>query len=396
MKLLISKVTIVLLSCVFGVASVCRAQCDPDTQWTYKTVNGKELRMDVFLPEDYASGKAFPVFVVFHGGSWQAGEPNWHYPDCEYWRSRGMIAASVEYRLKTRDQVEVPLACVQDAKSAVRFLRANAEDLKVNPDKIVVAGGSAGGQMAAAVAMIDGANDDSYDLSISCVPNAVILYNPYFRCQAELSPPNFIKSGLPPFITFLGDQDPAIKVEDLNTFHEDLLGAGNASEYYVGKDGKHGLCNGRNPMNPYFYWSLELEDRFLVKHGLLTGASKVKRPDGVKPVIEVDIKLASAPKVKASAQFVRLDVDHSGFLSMDEYVEQFLDAAMRRDADKDGQLTVKEFPFSVAFSSADADQDGLLNRDEIRALYTRQFHMMDLNNEGVVTADEMLAFRKDR
>jgi acetyl esterase len=61
-----------------------------------------------------------------------------------------------------------------------------------------------------------------------------------------------------------------------------LKSAGNSSIFHVGKGGKHGFCNGRNPGNPFFYWSLELEDRFLVKHGILSGPSRVEVPDGVK------------------------------------------------------------------------------------------------------------------
>ena len=150
-----------------------------------------------------------------------------------------MIAASVDYRLKTRDKVRVPLECVKDAKSAIRFLRKNARLLKVDPDRIVAAGGSAGGQLAAATAMIDAkeTSDDQYDLSISCRPDAVILYNPWFRCQTDLSPPSFVAGGLPPFITFLGDRDPT-PVESLLAFHQALKKARNASEYYVGKGGK--------------------------------------------------------------------------------------------------------------------------------------------------------------
>ena len=150
----------------------------PDVMWTYKKVDDKELEMSVFLPEGYDEGNRFPAFVVFHGGSWNAGDPNWHYPDCAYWSGRGMIAVSVGYRL--RDKVRVPLECVKDAKSAIRFLRKNAASLKVDPDRIVAAGGSAGGQLAAATATLDAkeTNDDQYDLSISCKPNAVILYNP--------------------------------------------------------------------------------------------------------------------------------------------------------------------------------------------------------------------------
>lgn len=257
---------------------------EPDTFWTYKTVAGIELKLHVFLPEGYTTGTVFPAFVFFHGGSWQGGDPNWHYPDCAYWASRGMVAVSVYYRLKDRDQVEVPLECVKDAKSAIRFLRTHAYKLKIDPERIVVAGDSAGGQLAAATAAITGdhTNDDSFDPAISCVPNAVILTSPYFKCETSLSPPYHVKPGLPPFITFLGELDPAIKVEELLSFHDSLLAADVDSEYYVGKGGLHGFCNGRNPRNEFFYWSVELADRFLTRHGILTGAPRVLIPDGVR------------------------------------------------------------------------------------------------------------------
>jgi len=284
----------VTVLCALLTGSVCAINTQPlapDTMWTYKEVGGKALQLSVFLPERYEnSTETFPIFVVYHGGSWAVGEPNWHYPDCEYWAQRGMIAVSVDYRLSKRDGVKVPLECVKDAKSAVRFLRKNAVRLKVDPDKMVIAGGSAGGQLAAAMATLSSpeTNDDCYDFSISCVPNAVILYNPYFKCEASLSPPNFLRAGLPPFITFLGSEDPAITVESIVEFHEALKSHGGASEFYVGKGGKHGLCNGRNPRNPYFYWSLELEDQFLVKHGIIEGPSLVEVPAGVRRLVAVE------------------------------------------------------------------------------------------------------------
>ncbi len=276
------------LSALCTVSATAAPQ--PDTMWTYKKIDGKQLRMSVFLPDGYETAKALPTIVIFHGGSWNAGEPSWHYPDCAYWSSRGMIAVSVGYRLKTRDGVEVPLACVKDAKSAMRHLRKNAAELKVDPTKVVAAGGSAGGQLAAALATIMDArtNDAQDDLSISCKPDAVILYNPYMKCKAELSPPEHIAKGLPPFVTFLGDQDQAITVAEMKSFHDALKSAGNSSTLYIGKGAKHGFCNGRNPNNPFFYWSLELEDQFLVKLGILSGPSKVRVPDGVKQLLPAD------------------------------------------------------------------------------------------------------------
>lgn len=276
-----------------GGATLTLQQRQPDTHWTYKNIDGKELKLSVFLPEGYeTSDETYPTFVVYHGGSWAVGEASWHYPDCAYWSQRGMIAVSVDYRLSKRDGVKVPLECVKDAKSAIRFLRKNAADLKVDSNKIVAAGGSAGGQLAAGVATLTSpmTNDDSYDLSISCVPNAVVAYNPYYKCEASLSPPNFVTEGLPPLITFLGDKDPAITVESLVAFQKDYRARGNASELYIAAGGKHGLCNGRNPQNPYFYWSLALIDQFLVKYGILNGTSLVTIPSGVKELEQGDYR----------------------------------------------------------------------------------------------------------
>lgn len=278
-----------LLAAGISVAAVAHAG-DPDAFWNYKSVDGKDLQLHVFLPDGYAASPGpFPTMVIFHGGSWAEGEASWQYPDCEYWSARGMIAVSVDYRLSKRDGVEVPIECVKDAKSAIRFLRRNAEELKVDPEKVVAAGDSAGGQLAAALATITTpeTNDDCYDLAILCRPEAVILTNPYYKCKASLSPPEHVVGGLPPMIAFLGDEDPAIPVEGLVAFHEQLKAAGNVSELYVGKGGKHGFCNGRNPQNPFFYWALALKDRFLVKHGILAGASVLAVPEGV-PVDEVD------------------------------------------------------------------------------------------------------------
>lgn len=282
------KSVLLLIHLIIGSTTLW-GQAEPDAMWTYKEVDGKALKLSVFLPSGYESAeKRFPAFVVYHGGSWATGEASWHYPDCIYWAKRGMVAVSVDYRLSKRDGVKVPLECVKDAKSAIRFLRKNAMQLKIDPNRIVAAGGSAGGQLAAATAMITSpeTNDTSYDTALSCIPNAVILYNPYFKCTPELSPPNFIGPGLPPVITFLGELDPAISVESLLDFHKSYRRAGNVSEYYVGKEGKHGFCNGRNPRNPFFYWSLELQDAFLVKQGLLNGKPQVKRPAGVARLVE--------------------------------------------------------------------------------------------------------------
>ena len=254
---------------------------DPDTFWTYKKIDDKELKLSVFLPNNYENGEKFPTIVIFHGGSWSVGDPNMHYADCKYWASRGMIAVSVSYRLKKRDKVEVPFECMKDAKSAIRYLRTNAKKLKVDTHKIVVAGGSAGGQLAASTSMIPKVNDDVYDLAVSAEPQATILYNPWFKCRKEWSPTHNIVKNLPPMIIFSGGKDPGIPEQGMVDFYNAMKASSNKVELYIGKNGKHGFCNGRNPKNSFFYWSLKHADDFLVSQGVLSGRATIKYPEGV-------------------------------------------------------------------------------------------------------------------
>ena len=301
----------------------------PDATWIYKTVGGKPLEMKVFLPPGYpgddgTSGgrrskpvSSYPTFVIFHGGSWREGLVAWHYADCRHWSTtRACIAISVDYRLRNEDNpnLKVPLICVRDAKSAIRFLRANADKLHVDPKKIVCMGDSAGGQMAAATAIIDSAdsNHQDDDLTISCIPDAVILTNPFFRtqedmpgarvfCPEELCPPKHLRSNLPPIITFVGTNDRIVPHDSMIDFHNSLEEKGNMSELYLGNGGKHGFCNGSNLRNKWFYWSVELEDKFLVDNKILSadpdGRYQIQRPEGVEQVSAEDYEaFRSGPK----------------------------------------------------------------------------------------------------
>jgi len=250
--------------------------------------------MDVFLPAGYEDAEvSYPVMVIFHGGSWTVGETNMHWPDGNFWAKRGMIAVSVDYRLRHRDQVKVPLECVKDAKSAIRYLRANAKKFKIDPSRVVAKGDSAGGQLAAATATLTDpkTNDDCFDLSISCIPQAVILTCPWFKTSPDMCPPKHLREGLPPFLTFAGGADHAIPVSEMEEFHQALKAKSIPSELYIGNKGKHGFCNGRNPYNRFFYWSINLADQFLVKHGILEGVSNMTIPKEVKQLKENDFQV---------------------------------------------------------------------------------------------------------
>ena len=127
-----------------------------------------------------------------------------------------------DYRVASRNKVRAK-TCVSDAKSAVRWIREHAGELGVDPDRIAAGGGSAGGHLAAATALIEEYNENTDNLSVSCIPNALVLSNPvidngpggygYERIGSEyknFSPLHNIKEGAPPTIFFLGTNDNLI------------------------------------------------------------------------------------------------------------------------------------------------------------------------------------------
>jgi len=151
----------------------------PDQSHVYKTVGNTELDLHVFLPEGHQPSDKRPAIVFFFGGGWVQGCPSQFYPHCEYLASRGMVAISAQYRVKSRNKT-TPRECVKDGKSAVRWIRANASKLGIDPDRIAAGGGSAGGHVAAATALTEGFEEEGEDFSISYRPNALVLFNPVF------------------------------------------------------------------------------------------------------------------------------------------------------------------------------------------------------------------------
>lgn len=95
--------------------------------------------------------KVTPVIVWFHGGGWVLGSIETHDALCRrFAKETGFAVASVDYRLSPEHQFPVPL---NDCFSATTYIAENAKRLRIDPDKLIVAGDSAGGNLAAAVAL---------------------------------------------------------------------------------------------------------------------------------------------------------------------------------------------------------------------------------------------------
>jgi len=143
MRFLVFFLTTLAWSQTASVPSNVQADLDVE----YSRV-GERVFVDIFRPA--ASSAANPTVLAIHGGGFRAGKRTSYHPLCIKLAQRGYTCASMSYRLAPRHQFPAP---VEDAKAAVRFLRANAAKYNVDPTRIGVTGGSAGGHLALMVGL---------------------------------------------------------------------------------------------------------------------------------------------------------------------------------------------------------------------------------------------------
>src|SRR5438093_2514820 len=144
---------------------------------TYKPIGDTKLNLYIYYPPGHKATDKRAAIVFFFGGGWTNGSPGQFEQHCKHLASRGMVAMTADYRVASRQQVKA-VSCVADAKSAIRYVRKEAGRLGVDPNRIVAAGGSAGGHLAACAGVIKEFDESTEDLSISSVPNALALFNP--------------------------------------------------------------------------------------------------------------------------------------------------------------------------------------------------------------------------
>jgi acetyl esterase/lipase len=253
----------------------------PDQIPVYKTIGETELRMHVFLPGDWQASDMRPALVFFFGGGWVGGNPSQFYPHCRHLANLGLVAIGAEYRIQSLHGT-TPFEAVTDGKSAIRWLRANAAEWGVDPDRIASGGGSAGGHVAACTGVLPGLDDPADDLAVSCRPSAMVLFNPVVdnseagygaerlgeRWQ-EISPLHAVKDQAPPAILFLGDQDNHVPVSTLEKFRDKIQAAGAHAELHVYEGQPHGFFNYGRSENRYYNETVAAMDKFLARLGYL-------------------------------------------------------------------------------------------------------------------------------
>ncbi len=247
-----------LLAFLIGSVFATAEDYTPTQTLTYKQVEDVELELHVFTPEGHQSTDSRPAIVFFFGGGWSSGTPKQFFQQAKALADLGMVAIAADYRVFNRQKTS-PFESVADAKSAIRYMRRNAADLGIDPSKIVASGGSAGGHIAACTGVIQGYDEAGEDLSISSVPNAMVLFNPVIDTtengyglkkvgeerKFEISPAHNVRSGIVPTLIFHGTADKTVPFENAERFHRLMLDSGNHSDLVAFEGKGHGFFNGK-------------------------------------------------------------------------------------------------------------------------------------------------------
>ena len=147
--------------------------------YAYKSVNGEDLGAYIFRSQGTdAPASGSPAALFFCSSTWDNGLVSQFAPHAIYLASRGMTGILIDYRVTARFPGCSPMDASADARSAVRWVRAHAKDLGVDPNKLAGCGGSAGAHAILSAAMLRDGDDPADNKSVSCAPNAAILFNP--------------------------------------------------------------------------------------------------------------------------------------------------------------------------------------------------------------------------
>lgn len=226
---------------------------------TYSIANNTELKLDLYLPRNRTEPK--PTLVLFHGGGWVDGQKEKNIFQLLPYLSMGWVVINVEYRLARNSPAP---AAVEDCRCALRWVTYHAKDYSIDPARIVLTGGSAGGHLALITGMLPAGNvfdrqcpiDNSVRwnqgaeplLKVAAIvnwygitdvaeltegPNAKHYAMEWFgsmRNREELarqvSPINYVRAGLPPIITIHGELDDVAPYSQAVRLHAALEKAG--------------------------------------------------------------------------------------------------------------------------------------------------------------------------
>ncbi len=240
---------------------------------TYRVVDEREMQLDVAVP---AGEGRHPALVFLHGGGWVTGDRSRFRDEIERAATRGYVAATVSYHLARTgpgdpsvDGFPIPL---HDVKAAIRFLRSNAKEFHLDPDRIGIVGESAGGHLALLAGLTRSKDKlegdvpaDAPSSAVQAVVNvfgpsdltALVQENPSTKPVMVMllggvpelvpneyraaSPVTYARRDAPPILTIHGSADGLVPVSQAMRLNAAMKRAGGSHQLMVLNGAGHGF-----------------------------------------------------------------------------------------------------------------------------------------------------------
>lgn len=211
-------------------------------EFSYSIKDSVVLKAYVFKLDSLKNNENLPAIVIFHGGGWVSGEPSWSFSRANHFAKLGFVAVAAQYRLSNQTNI-TPLDAMEDAQDIIKWMRLNKDLLKIDPNKIVGYGWSAGAHLVTSAAVFADSNS-----SILSNPNALILVSPAVSLEkdgwfqhllldkievSKVSPDENIKNGLPPTLILQGRDDTVTPLAGVQYFASQMKSKGNICELII-------------------------------------------------------------------------------------------------------------------------------------------------------------------
>ncbi|MBP3657023.1 MAG: alpha/beta hydrolase [Clostridia bacterium] len=239
----------------------------------FASPDGEDLALQLLKPMWSSGGKGFPLVVFIQGSAWTKPNQFWEIPQLSLLSRRGYVVASVTHR--SCFSAAAP-AFLKDVKTAIRFLRANAKEYDIDPERVCAWGTSSGGNTALLLGLTG--DDPAFETddwggvstSVSAVVDCFgptdlnrmvdvqyagmpltddnLLYalggrdpEHYHETLKTISPVEYVQAGrrLPPFLILHGDADDVVLYRDSEAFYDKLQAAGYESDLVCVHDAPH-------------------------------------------------------------------------------------------------------------------------------------------------------------
>jgi acetyl esterase len=279
-----SLIILMLLSVASTALAVKKSDANgsKNKAYSYTGMNGQQHAIRAYFPANHNPSDKAPCFVFFHGGAWTGGHLNQGNLFCEYLSSRGMVAITENYSMHPKEaQKQLPEGesrkriCVMDGKTVIRWVKEHADELGINPERMVVSGASAGGHIGVLSMMDRDFSNPEDPKEINTEVQAFILLCPAFTVLAKdtSSDVNVFKhldKQFPPTLFIVGETDnwknaSDVLVEKLSAKNEEV-------DVWMGPSAGHMFFRTEGWRTP----TLLRMDAFLTAKGFLEGSTTLE------------------------------------------------------------------------------------------------------------------------